>query len=195
MLGKLYFKYKLISKNKQKKKGVTILQKLEYTTYITYEKFIEKKNQLEELSEIYTYKVRNEHDKIFKDLFSDKEETIKFINKYLKLKIPIEKNQLESYNSSYITAEYKSKEADIVYKMKDKNIFFLIEHQSTIDLSMPYRIENYALEIINTAVDKEKMKSNNYRYPKVIPIVLYTGEKKWKANLSFSDVQEKLPRI
>ena len=50
MLGKLYFKYKLISKNKQKKKGVTILQKLEYTTYITYEKFIEKKNQLEELS-------------------------------------------------------------------------------------------------------------------------------------------------
>ena len=79
--------------------------------------------------------------------------------------------------------------------MKDKNIFFLIEHQSTIDLSMPYRIENYALEIINTAVDKEKMKSNNYRYPKVIPIVLYTGEKKWKANLSFSDVQEKLPRI
>lgn len=195
MLGKLYFKYKLISKNKQKKKGVTILQKLEYTTYITYEKFIEKKNQLEELSEIYTYKVRNEHDKIFKDLFSDKEETRKFINKYLKLKIPIEKNQLESYNSSYITAEYKSKEADIVYKMKDKNIFFLIEHQSTIDLSMPYRIENYALEIINTAVDKEKMKSNNYRYPKVIPIVLYTGEKKWKANLSFSDVQEKLPRI
>ena len=195
MLGKLYFKYKLISKNKQKKKGVTILQKLEYTTYITYEKFIEKKNQLEELSEIYTYKVRNEHDKIFKDLFSGKEETRKFINKYLKLKIPIEKNQLESYNSSYITAEYKSKEADIVYKMKDKNIFFLIEHQSTIDLSMPYRIENYALEIINTAVDKEKMKSNNYRYPKVIPIVLYTGEKKWKANLSFSDVQEKLPRI
>lgn len=171
------------------------MQKLESTTYITYEKFIEKKNQLEELSEIYTYKVRNEHDKIFKDLFSDKEEARKFINKYLKLKIPLEKNQLESYNSSYITAEYKSKEADIVYKMKDKNIFFLIEHQSTIDLSMPYRIENYALEIINTAVDKEKMKSNNYRYPKVIPIVLYTGEKKWKANLSFSDVQEKLPRI
>lgn len=171
------------------------MQKSEYTTYITYEKFIEKKNQLEELSEIYTYKVRNEHDKIFKDLFSDKEETRKFINKYLKLKIPIEKNQLESYNSSYITAEYKSKEADIVYKKKDEDIFFLIEHQSTVDISMPYRIKNYAVEILRTAVDKSKIHQIDYEYPLVIAIVLYTGDKKWNAKLKFEDMQKKLPRI
>ena len=150
--------------------------------------------QLNEPLETYVYETENEHDKIFKDILNDKEEARKFINKFLELEIPIEKDKIELYNSSYITEGYKSKEADIVYKMKDKNIFFLIEHQSTIDLSMPYRIENYSMQIINTAIDKEKvMKDSKYLYPKVIPIVLYTGNKKWKAKLSFSEVQEKLP--
>lgn len=152
----------------------------------------EKILTVKEKSEIYTYEVLNEHDKIFKDILNDKEEARNFINKYLDLKIPIPKDKLELYNTSYVTSRYKTKEADIVYKMKDKNIFFLIEHQSTIDISMPYRIENYSMEIINTALDKEKMKDPKYKYPKVIAIVLYTGNKKWKAKLSFSDIQEKL---
>lgn len=151
-----------------------------------------KKDVVEDPSEIYTYQVSNEHDKIFKDVLNDREEARKFINEYLKLKVPIEKDKLELYNSSYITSFYQNKEADIVYKKVDQNIFFLIEHQSSIDLSMPYRIENYTMEIINMAVDKEKMKKKDYLYPKVISIVLYTGHTKWKANLSFSDVQEKL---
>ena len=30
--------------------------------------------------------------------------------------------------------------ADIVYKIKNKNAFILIEHQSSVDIKMPYRI-------------------------------------------------------
>ena len=148
--------------------------------------------EVQESMAVYTYEVKQEHDKIFKYILNDKEEARKFINKYLQLKMEIQKDEIELYNSSYVTEEYKSKESDIVYKLKNRSIFFLIEHQSTIDLSMPYRIENYAMQIINTAIDKEECKKSNYLYPKVIPIVLYTGNKKWKAKLSFSDVQEKL---
>lgn len=172
------------------------MQNVKKETLATYEKLNrethKKENILKEVSEIYTYQITNEHDKIFKDILNDKEEARKFINHYLKLEIPIGKNKLELYNSSYISSLYQNKEADIVYKKTDQNIFFLIEHQSTIDLSMPYRIENYSMEIINIAVDKERMRRSDYLYPKVISIVLYTGHTKWKVNLSFSDVQEKL---
>ena len=167
------------------------MQELKYFPYI-YTNHPWEYDTVEEVSEIYTYQIPNEHDKIFKDILNDKEEARKFINEYLKLKVPIEKDKLELYNSSYVTSLYQNKEADIVYKKVDQNIFFLIEHQSSIDLSMPYRIENYTMEIINMAVDKEKMKRKDYLYPNVISIVLYTGHTKWKANLSFSDVQEKL---
>lgn len=160
--------------------------------YSTEEEHCGKVFEVNESMEVYTCEVENEHDKIFKDILNDKEEARKFINKYLELEIPILKDKIELYNSSYITEAYRSKESDVVYKMKDKNIFFLIEHQSTIDLSMPYRMENYAMQIINTAIDKERIRESNYLYPKVIPIVLYTGSKKWKAKLSFSEVQEKL---
>lgn len=160
--------------------------------YNTYDDILTASLCVAEEQEIYTHEVQNEHDTIFKDLFSDREEARKFINKYLKLEVPIEKDSLEPYNTNFITPEFRTKKADVVYKMKNRNIFFLIEHQSTIDLSMPYRIENYSMLIINRAVEKEKMKQKDYLYPKVIPIVLYTGNKKWKAHLSFSELQEKL---
>jgi len=168
------------------------LKKTEEIFYPVHEDIFSANLFVNESPEIYTYQIANEHDTIFKDLFSDKNEARKFINQYLKLTVPIKEDELEAYNTCFITPEFRSKEADIVYKMKHKNIFFLIEHQSTIDLSMPYRIENYSMLIINRAVEKEKMKQKNYLYPKVIPIVLYTGEKKWKASISFSEVQEKL---
>ena len=170
------------------------MEKLKSISYITNENYQNNELEVNEAVETYIYDVSQNHDKIFKEILYDKEETRKFINKYLELEIPIEEGKIELYNSNYVTEAYRSKESDVVYKMKDKNIFFLIEHQSTIDLSMPYRIENYSMQIINAAIDKDKIGRANYLYPRVIPIVLYTGNKKWKAKLSFSEIQEQLPR-
>ena len=139
--------------------------------------------------------IDNKHDKLFKDLFSDKEEAVKFINKYLELEIPLKAEEIEVYKNGYITRMYQSKEADIVYKIKEKNIFILIEHQSTVDRSMPYRILNYSVAIMNQAVEKNKMKRKDYKYPKVIAIVLYTGGEKWKAKIKLEEIkalQEKI---
>ena len=166
-----------------------------YDEYLESEKDRIKTMVVQETEEIYNYKINNEHDKLFKDLLSDSEEARKFINKFLKLEEPIKENELELYNSSYITTEYKSKEADIVYKKKNDDIYFLIEHQSTVDISMPYRIKNYVIEILRTAVDKSKIHQKRYEYPLVVPIVLYTGNRKWNVKLKFEDMQKKLPRI
>ena len=57
---------------------------------------------------------------------------------------------IEKYNSSFINKIYQNKEADIVYKLKNREIFFLIEHQSKVDYSMPKRILEYQVLIMNS---------------------------------------------
>ena len=163
-----------------------------YSDYLKYRtiyfKLTNNEMRLEDNNQ--EYQVDKEHDKIFKAIFDNKEEVVKFINKALKLKNEITEEQLEKYNSSYITRAFQSQEADIVYKIKERNVFFLIEHQSTIDYSMPFRILIYQMEIMRSAIEVSKINTKGYKMPTVIPIVLYTGKQKWNVGQTLRDSQE-----
>ena len=121
-------------------------------------------------------KVYHEHDKIMKKILSNKKEATKFINKTVNLKNKITPESIESYNKEYITDSLEIRQADVIYKIKNNNIFFLIEHQSKVDYSIPYRILEYKTEILRYNVDKEKMKQKDYKMPLIIAIVIYTGK-------------------
>ena len=47
---------------------------------------------------------------------------------------------------------------------------------------MPYRIAEYQMEIMKSAIKQKKIKQKTYKIPIVVPIVLYTGKQKWNAN-------------
>ena len=149
--------------------------------------------KVEDQNEKYYQQSWHKHDAIFKTVLDKKEEAVKFINKTLKLNIKIE--EVEKYNSSFIDKTFQSKEADIVYKLKEKNVFFLIEHQSKIDYSMPLRLLEYEIAIIKSAIDTRKIKNKSYKITLVIPIVLYTGKQKWNANKYLEKSQEKIQGI
>ena len=97
----------------------------------------------------------------------------------------IKQNELEIYNGEYITNNFKYKQSDIVYKVKGKEVYYLIEHQTNVNYSMAYRVLNYCVEIIRSVVENKEINRKNFEYPKVIPIVLYTGEKRWTASTSY----------
>ena len=78
-----------------------------------------------------------------------------------------------------------------MYKIKNKNVFILIEHQSSVDYKMSYRIMRYKYAIIESAIDKKRLKEKSYRIPMVIPVVLYTDKRKWK-RLLINDIEEKV---
>ena len=136
------------------------------------------------------YVVNHQHDKIFRTVLDRKSDAIALINKALNTQLEVQ--DIEKYNSSFINKLFQNKEADIVYKIKDKNIFFLIEHQSKIDYSMPFRLLEYEVAIIRSAIDKSKIKNKSYKIPLVMPIVLYTGKQKWNANKYLEKSQEKI---
>ena len=128
------------------------------------------------------------HDKIFKDVLQNTEEMAQFINKFGEYEV--NRKELEIYNPNYITENFEYKNADIVYKVKDKEVYFLIEHQTKVDYSISYRIFNYCLEIIRSVVQDKKINRISYRYPRIVPIVIYTGNQKWNSSSSFAELQE-----
>ena len=135
-------------------------------------------------------KTHQYHDKIFKKILDDKNEFTNFINNYLEFEESQEKikaDEIEKYNRNFITEGFKVKEADIIYKIKEREVFIIVEHQSTIDYKMAERMTKYCLEIIRS-IHKEK--SVKPIYPLICPIVLYTGDKKWNAPTTIGELQE-----
>ena len=60
---------------------------------------------------------------------------------------------------------------------------------------MNYRILEYSKEIIDKAIDKEKIKRKGYKIPAIYSIVLYTGSQKWNVEKVLEDKQETLEGI
>lgn len=195
---KIYINYKINIDNSKEKDYNTNIEIFTYKDYIKYQNFLNKKvNILKEEPEIYVLgsskidkKINNEHDKIFRKILDVKAEAADFINESLNLKNKITEDQIEKYNSSFVTEGLENQESDVIYKLKNKNIFFLIEHQTKIDYTMPLRILEYEMAIIKSAIDHKKYGQKDYKIPRVIPIVLYTGKRKWSAKTYINEIQE-----
>ncbi len=145
----------------------------------TYKECLPYLNQNKVMEEGETYQARNQkHDKIFKEILDNKKEGVKLLNKYLDLKI--EERDIEKYTRKFVLPELENRESDVIYKLKNEQIFFLIEHQTKVDYSMPFRMLEYIVEIMRSAVSREKMQNRNEKLPIVVPIVIYTGKENWK---------------
>lgn len=127
------------------------------------------------------------HDKLYRDLLNNKVEFSLFLRSFLHYNVA--PNKLEKYNRSFITNEYNNQYADIVYKIIDEPIFFLVEHQSYIDYSLPYRLLEYYTEILRSSTDKNALKQKHVKFPIVCPIVLYVGDENWDLGTNIGEKQ------
>ena len=130
------------------------------------------------------------HDKLIKDILKDKKEVAGLINQFFRPNEKVEASNLQKCPNSFVTKKFKSQEADIVYKLKDKDIYFLIEHQSTVDYNIPFRVLDYSMDIVQEW-KKGKRINKISRYPTVVPIVIYTGQVKWNVpkNIKYQQIK------
>ena len=170
----------------------------ENDTYVEYENTIEETQNkfiVKEDEEQYNPKsnsiTNSEHDKLFKKLLENREQTAKFLDMVLCSGKDITAKNLELYNKEFITDKFEKNETDIVYKVTNLNVYIIIEHQSTADRTMPYRVRKYKTALMDSAINKKEMKKANYKLPRIIAIVLYTGKQKWQ-NKKLEDMQEPL---
>ena len=166
-----------------------------YQDYLIYEELRKTTLKVAEPEGSYDYgqlEINKYHDKIFKELFSNKKEVTIFLNKYLNLqgtKNEIKQDELEKCSTEFLTSDKKTLESDILYKIKDKERYVLIEHQSTVDSLMAERILEYCVEIIRMAKKQQEINKDS-KLPAICPIVLYTGKRRWTAKTTYMELQE-----
>lgn len=179
------------------KEYILNLAKLEEQWYTRYVKNGTVICEDEEIYREETYSkencIKHPHDKAIKNILSDKQEAAILINEVLELeeRAKIKLEEIAEYKTDFITKDYFNREIDIIYQdLTQKNVFYLIEHQSKVDYKMPMRLIEYYDEVMkNTYKNREPNKK--YEMPVVIPIIVYSGEGKWNAKTSLR--KEALP--
>ena len=130
--------------------------------------------------------IHNEHDKLFKRILDRINEVESIIKKTLGKET--EKIEIETVINELTTRDYRGRMVDVLYKLKDKEVYFLIEHQSTQNTYMAYKIFEYETELINRSYMQNVEKSK--KIAKVIKIVIFTGVGDWKVARSIVELQE-----
>lgn len=164
-----------------------------YIEYLKYSRIIKEEYSINEEVAEYKYdnkKINHIHDKTFRKILDDKKEFTIFINKIFNLEEKLEEKDIEKYNRKFVSVDYTNQESDVIYKLKNKEIFILVEHQTKIDKKMPIRILKYELEIIRSRMDE----NNRLEFPIIIPIVLYTGKQRWNAKINYPSYNSELAR-
>jgi len=139
------------------------------------------------------------HDKVYKNMLSNGKAFLYFLKTYIYKDEDwikdINPDDVECLKTTFITKEFKTIDADVIYKLKlngEENIYFyvLLELQSTVDFSMPLRLLKYMtamLDYLFKKTPKSDRERKGFRLPAVVPIVSYNGKDNWTAVRSFKE--------
>jgi hypothetical protein len=105
----------------------------------------------------------------------------------------VKPSDIEPIDPRHLTEGGGSKDSDTIMRINlkayDKPLFViaLIEHQSTTDYRMPFRMLLYVVLIMYqyerslSEEAREELGKKGFKYPPVLPIVFYDGKGKWNA--------------
>jgi len=119
----------------------------------------------------------------------------------------IDYQHIERIERTFIESDFRKREADILFKAnfqddkddvkKEVIIYMLIEHQSSIDPIMPFRILYYMTQIWESQRrewESQKIPLKNWRFHPILPVIFYTGKESWNASLEMKNLID-LPTI
>ncbi len=119
------------------------------------------------------------HDTIFKKFFSDISVVNCFFQAYLpeNIKKKCDFSTLKIEPGSFIDQELRQQYSDILYSVKIHRVkgyvYINVEHQSTPQKMMPFRMLRYKLAIM-----KQHLDQGHKKLPAVIPMLFYHGKKR-----------------
>ncbi|MDE0397724.1 MAG: Rpn family recombination-promoting nuclease/putative transposase [Candidatus Poribacteria bacterium] len=93
-------------------------------------------------------------------------------------------------NTTFIADNLREQESDLVFLLPFRDademevmIYILLEHQSTVDPAMGFRLLFYMVQIWDQQRQKwvsENVPKGQWRFRPIIPVVFYTGEQVWQ---------------
>ncbi len=102
-------------------------------------------------------------------------------------------------NRSFISDALRERESDVLLRVpfqgppdsEELLIYILIEHQSTVDPTMGFRLLSYMMEIWQEQWRAWQSGTGvNRRLDPILPILFYTGDRRWASPLSLAAIME-----
>ncbi|PCJ26136.1 MAG: transposase [Rickettsiales bacterium] len=113
---------------------------------------------------------------------------IEFLEDYLPAEIQksVDLSTINVEPESYVEDTLRKKMSDLVYSVKTKEgddafIYLLLEHQSSVDYWISFRLQKYMLLLC----ERHKKNKEPGKLPIIYPLVLYNGKAKYTASLNF----------
>jgi recombination-promoting nuclease RpnB len=134
--------------------------------------------------------INNAHDQFFRNAMSNKKVAREFLKTWLPADLCklVDFNHLEIQPRSYINDLRQESEVDVLFKTiidgKEAYLYLLLEHQSTPDPLMPFRLLKYTCNII----DQHLKKYGKDKIPLIYPIVVYHGKRKYPFSTNIADL-------
>ena len=142
-------------------------------------------------------KITNAHDQFFRTAMGYKRVAQDFLKAWLPTDLCQKVNfeQLEMQPRSHINDIRKESAVDVLFKTMIENheayIYLLLEHQSTPDPLMPFRILKYMCNII----DHHLQTHDGKKIPLIYPLVIYHGKRKYPFSTDLSDLVDAPPSL
>ncbi len=134
--------------------------------------------------------INNAHDQFFRTAMSNKQVAREFLKTWLpgELCQLVDFDKLEIQPRSHINALRQESEVDVLFKTTidghDAYLYLLLEHQSTPDPLMPFRLLKYLCNII----DHHLKENGNDKIPLIYPTVIYHGKRKYPFSTNLADL-------
>ena len=141
------------------------------------------------------------HDRGYKLLFSDPT----LLEELLRGFLPgdwtgrLDFTTLERVGNSFVSADLRERHSDVIWRLRLRGegegwvyLYLLLEFQSTSDRFMALRLLTYIGLLLEEIARKEKLKPKD-RLPAVLPLVLYNGDRRWRAPLRLESLFVPVP--
>lgn len=141
--------------------------------------------------------ISNAHDQFFRTAMADKRVAHDFLMAWLpgELCQRIDFGQLEIQPRSHINDVRQESAVDVLFKTMieghEAYIYLLLEHQSTPDPLMPFRMLKYMCNII----DHHLKTHGGKKIPLIYPLVIYHGKRKYPFSTDLSDLVDAPPSL
>jgi predicted transposase/invertase (TIGR01784 family) len=137
-----------------------------------------------------TSELKHPHDHFFKESFSRPEVARSFLENYLPRPVleVLDLSTLTLQKDSFIDPDLLEHFSDLLYRAatndgRDLFVYLLLEHKSTAHPWTAVQLLGYILRIMEQAI-----RQGVRHLPVVVPLVVYHGERQWRAATDFADL-------
>jgi predicted transposase YdaD len=133
------------------------------------------------------------HDMMVRAVLSDLAEATSFLQTHLPQEVSqaLSWSTLKLLEGSFVDEHLRESEADILYEVQHVSgeasvwVYILLEHQSTPDRWMRFRLLKYCCRIWDLSFREYP---DQRELPAIVPLVFYQGERRWSYSSEFADL-------